>query len=527
MFLPRKLQKRSQNGRTIKQRSASVATELSVRDDGDAREDRGSVRFGSTPGSTQDASSPELTGRHQDVASQPASRSISETGKLDRLVDFLFLRLSPLSLVLSARGQANRGLSLAELVRGIIGDAKHPEADGSKPAVSAEASNVHLARLLSSLPGLNSRCKSISLLAEALHEAQKGPAAGWFTVHHDTFQLEWSPSFVGRLRELSIAAESAATLSTSIAPLLIYIESIPPRIRTRAQASSYLAELLRSSCEGPEHGMVLNVLEPSLVDGQLMSGMDTLASASLEGKWISGRGFFLLNSPAHVNSLCKKYEWDLALRGRSTKRSEQGQESPIRCLSWTGWVEMRQSYLDWQRRAQQDNERDSSAATAAEDDASLSQGDVGATHDHNGITSSAVVPDLDASKDEDHWYRGTILLLRLPPPSNSTLIIPPFSSASDLTPAFLNRHLKPQLEQHVPESISYIHVHNPDSSSSTDDLTVAIRTAHPTYATKLTTHFPALLRMDAPAEDAYWSALPPKVRSSAHSRFLALDRTLS
>lgn len=197
---------------------------------------------------------------------------------------------------------------------------------------------------------------------------------------------------------------------------------------------------------------------------------------------------------------------------------------PIRCLSWTGWVEMKQSYLDWQRRRQRKSERSSSQDVTQErreprrpDDDEAANGNA-----QPAAPTSSAAP--DATQKQDAWYRGTMLLLSLPPAAKSTLIPPPFSTASELTPSLLNRHLKPQLEQRVSESISYMHTY---ASPSAHAATVAIRTAHPTYAAQLATHIPALTPMPQAEEDVYWSTLPLKVRTAAHNRFLALNRTLS
>ncbi len=196
---------------------------------------------------------------------------------------------------------------------------------------------------------------------------------------------------------------------------------------------------------------------------------------------------------------------------------------PIRCLSWSGWVEMRQSYLDWQRRRQQEIDARSLKDVTHERQEVRRQDDDGAVNGHDlpAVTTWSAAP--DATQKEDIWYRGTILLLSLPPPLDTTLTTPPFSTASELTPSFLNRHLKPQLEQRVSESISYIHTYAPPSSSSTAGAAmVAIRTAHSTYASQLIGGIPALMRMPEAEEDAYWSNLPLKVRTAAHSRILAL-----
>ncbi len=131
--------------------------------------------------------------------------------------------------------------------------------------------------------------------------------------------------------------------------------------------------------------------------------------------------------------------------------------------------------------------------------------------------------------EEVDWYKGTILLLHLPPSSDpgSILKLPAFSP-SDLTPAFFNRHLKPQLEKIVPESISYINTLTTSSSSQSSDsaIVVAIRTAHPTYAAQLASRFPELSKMNEEGEQRYWSDLPAKVRTAAQNRVIVLDRKL-
>lgn len=91
MFLPRKLQKRSNAGR-------STHTQGSVEPAIDKLNDNVSVH----PVSNENGSSSAI---HN--VDQPASKQAKqETSKLDRLVEFLYMRLSPLYLSLSHTGEA-------------------------------------------------------------------------------------------------------------------------------------------------------------------------------------------------------------------------------------------------------------------------------------------------------------------------------------------------------------------------------------------------------------------------------------
>ena len=110
------------------------------------------------------------------------------------------------------------------------------------------------------------------------------------------------------------------------------------------------------------------------------------------------------------------------------------------------------------------------------------------------------------------------------------LAVPPFDSPSQITTAFLNQHLKPRLEQRVPEAVSYIHPRQlPSASFSSVEGTVevVIRTAHPSFADQLLTQFHQLRRMDELAEDRYWSDMPDKPRSRAFGRMCRLGASFT
>ncbi|GAC76307.1 hypothetical protein PANT_20c00052 [Moesziomyces antarcticus T-34] len=404
MFVPRKLQKRTHHGR------AQTRT-----DEHD-----------------QDACAPQ-------THDTPAAHSVEvDAGKLERLVGFLHAVLDPLHVAFAARDEAHTLPTST------------PWSDLAA-AIAARSSGIHLARLLQLVPGLATRCKSISLLAEALTTCKTRAAAGWYGL--DAFRVTWSDGYAEIVRDLVAASDVAEALG----PRLVYIEHIPPTVRTRPQATEYVARLLKA---GADAG-VFGVLEPAVVQHALMADK----TAELGGRWVSGRGFFVLDARS-VEYLCDAYPWDLA------QRSHKGE--PLRCLSWSQWERLHAMYAAHQLAQQ---------------------------------------PAAPSVKVEDKWWRGTMLLLRLPV-REGCLSVP---EGGDRTVGFWNRHLKPQLERHVPESIAYMHTHHD---------AVAIRTAHPAYATQLLAHFPQLHRMPPSDEDDQWCQLPAKVHNAAHTRLLTLDHKL-
>ncbi len=404
MFVPRKLQKRTHPGRAQPR----------------------------TGEHDQDACAPQT---HE----TPAGPSLAvDAGKLDRLVEFLHTVLSPLHVALAARDE------------GRTHPASTPWSDLAA-AIAARGSGIHLARLLQLVPGLVTRCKSISLLEAALTTWQAGAAEGWFSL--EAFRITWSDGYADIVRHLVAAKEIAEALG----PRLAYIECIPPAVRTRAQATEYVARLLKAGAGGG----VFGVLEPAVVQHALMADK----TVELGARWVSGRGFFVLDA-RRVEYLCDTHPWDLAQRVH--------REEPVRCLSWSQWERLHAMYTAHQ------------------------------------LAQQPAAPSVNV---EHKWWRGTMLLLRLPVREGS-LHVP---EGGDRTVGFWNRHLKPQLERGVPESIAYMHVHRDG---------VAIRTAHPVYATQLLAHFAQLDRMPPSDEDDLWCQLPAKVQTAAHTRLLTLDRKL-
>ncbi|SJX66347.1 uncharacterized protein SRS1_16668 [Sporisorium reilianum f. sp. reilianum] len=426
MFLPRKLQKRSHPGRNAQSSGAGSAANGANQDVGQAKSE--AVERVAAAVSSSSACTPQ-------VEASSSAPSKAEADTLDRLVEFLYMRLSPLSLAAHHTAHTHDDLYTALL---------HPPEQHDDR--SAKPHTTHLARLHTLVPGLATRCPSIALLAHALQTLAAGPAPNWYTLHHRQFVVEWSRDY---MHTLSTHRDSAA-----LAPLLVYVESMPPRIRTRTHAASYVNGLMQQAT-------VEAVLEPSVVDRCFGSRWTRV----VEGQWTSGRAFVLVSTREGVERLCSAYPWDV----------RRARAEPIRCLSWPAWVEMRELY-----RAQQQHP----------------------------------APPLDVTPPANHpWHRGTILLLPLP--ATHPLTLPP----TPHTPLRLNTHLKPQLEQHVPESIAYIH------ALTTNE--IAVRTAHAALAARLRTAFPQLTRMDAAQEDAYWSGLPDKTRAAARRRAQALDDTLA
>lgn len=527
MFLPRKLQKRAHSkGTTSTASPAPTAAETTEESHGTSP-DCSSINADTTStsycedGDQTQRSSSQITSTSSTSAPQATATTSTEVAKLERLVEFLFVRLSPPYLVLAAREERKQSgngpcSDLVSTITASVPSGNSDSTDKSPESTTQQGSRIHLARMLSSIPGLATRCKSISLLSEAIEAMQEGAAVGWFTLHKDTFQLEWSTKYIKIVQQLHTAATKIVAedrLSAALAPHLVYIESIPPRFRSRSQAASYIGTLLKEAA-------VLAVLEPASVDRQLMAGKSRPPVSRLEEKWISGRGFFLLDSPTQVEELCSKYRWNLAER-MPASQSANGTEKtePIRCLSWPKWVEMKKLYLEQQQRSRQ------RPPSPEQDDIA---------EDSNGKRKHISPPNserLDTEEDEAdsnaNWYRGTILLLPLMPslPSGSSLNLPSYSE-SNLTPALFNRHLKPQLEKQVPESISYINI-LPSHPANESKTVAAIRTSHPKYATQLLSRFPELQRMDQAGEEQYWAELPAKVRTAAQNRILSLDRKLN
>lgn len=475
MFVPRKLQKRTHPNR--KAQSSAQVTDANF-------EASHSQLLSNNDGEQADQGRSSSSNTSSNAPARLPEASPAESAKLDRLVEFLFARLSPLYLALAAQEERQQPgpYPYTELVRLVT---RPSSATNSRYA----APMTHLARILDLISGLATRCKSISLLLQAMGVMQEGAAAGWLVLHQDRFQIEWSLPFVRVLHRLSAGAD--ASLSESLAPLLLYIEGVPPCFKTRAQAAAYVVGLLRKGTDHSRGAAVLSVLKPIFVERHLMADVDGLPSASaLEERWISGRGFFLLSCADTVELLCSMYKWDSADR-----KAASG--SPIRCLSWTGWEELKRLDLDEQQHAKAER---------------ITTANVG-----NGDDSTDPKP-----MTEESWYRGTILLLPLPAQAGSqrTITLPSFSAASELTPAVLSRQLKPQLEKRVPESVSYIHTLSSAAS-------VAIRTSHRKRAAQLLSHFPELAPMEDHEEHEYWTKLPDKVRLTAKKRILALDQQLS
>ncbi|KAJ9475900.1 hypothetical protein PHBOTO_005972 [Pseudozyma hubeiensis] len=528
MFLPRKLQKRSHAGRA----TAPIAKKTAAEDPNDKV-----IEVLESPQKGQQSSllhnSPSTDRSDTRVGASPSPppkscRASVETAKLDRLVDFLYMRLSPLALTPSQTKHPPDGRDPEHTPQQGYSK-KELNTSSDQPSKERKPATIHLARLLTLLPGLDTRCKSITLLLEALHTLAAGAAANWFVVHEDTFVLEWLPPYI-RFKDLISTSCSPSLISPQLASLLVYAESIPPRMRTRAQAAAYLHSLmLADRADQTCSGIVVGVFEPSIVDRYLMTGRNEMLSASLlEEKWTSGRAFFLLNSSDHVSSLCSKYSWHFSDRAANQEKRDRtkligGPFEPIRCLSWGGWVEMREQYCKQQELIK---ERAQTASSRhCEPKGKLDSTHANAVQDRRKRKSTG---DPSGGTQSGKWYRGTILLLSLHPSprTSDALIVPPFSEASQVTPEWLNRHLKPQLEQRVPESISYIHSHQSASTVSAV-VQVAIRTAHPLLANQLLTHFSELKSMDETAEDQYWSEMPDKPRTSALNRLRRISAKLN
>ncbi|CDU24292.1 uncharacterized protein SPSC_03363 [Sporisorium scitamineum] len=473
MFLPRKLQKRTHAGRSAQSDAVSSVAQQAKRDVAQLKPSDEIAQQEATAANSSSAWTSTYA-TPQAESPSPTPNSKPETAKLDRLVEFLYTQLSPLVAPLTHHTDQSTPNHL------------FPASPQNRPPTP-----IHLARLLTHLPHLATRCKSIHLLSQALHillthntttAAAAAAAGNWFVLHRDAFCLEWSP------RYMRVVSEVGCVDGVGLGKLLVYVEAIPARVRTRVEAAGYLNGLLMGEGEGEgEGGMVLGVMEPGVVEGWMMGGQGVgLVGSMLGGKWTSGRGFFVLDSCKHVEVLCRTYSWDLSQRP-NVKPLE-----PIRCLSWSEWVTMRKLYHRRQKLM-----RPSPSDTQPQPDHTNSQPD----------SSLTLLPEPAHS----NCYRGTILLL-LPFPH--------------LAPALLNRHLKPQLEKRVAESISYIHpfpTTNADSATTTS--TIVIRTAHPILAAQLLLHFPELTRMQPDQEDSYWSTLPRKTRHSARRRVLTLSST--
>lgn len=355
MFVPRKLQKRTHPGRKVHSGSDSSSVDhIDGSRISDTRQCVARITGSDAPSPppaslpTQETASSNFTSAEAvELEAQTAFGSLAEAGKLERLVEFLFLRLSPLSLALAAFQEMDRPHEHAysDLIANITSTLAPSQCRNSSPTLEAaeKPSRIHLARLLHLLPGLASRSKSISRLSEALHLVQQGPAAGWFALHRADFHLEWSPAYIALTQRLQGLAEP--TLHGALGPLLVYVESIPPRIQTRSQAASYLSALVRQLADSTHSAAVFSVLEPRLIDTKLTAvAPRTLPAAVLEERWISGRAFFLLDSPLRVAALCDKFPWHLD-RHVAALVPSKGPQEPIRCLSWTGWLELKELYL--------------------------------------------------------------------------------------------------------------------------------------------------------------------------------------
>ncbi|TKY87512.1 hypothetical protein EX895_003526 [Sporisorium graminicola] len=510
MFLPRKLQKRTHAGRTTPSNAAAYAAQQFDQHITEPQSDGGTAQQQAAAISTPCGSSSKHTAS-QGQASPSASDSKAEAAKLDRLVDFLFVRLSPLGLRMSHSDQSHGGRQPSDddLYSVLLKSSQrlrngHNANNDEDEKRSGTPVTIHLARLRTLLPGLATRCKSIELLSQALQVLTHSSAANWLVLHHQAFSVEFSAAYI------RVLGGTECLNSATLAPLLVYVESIPPRIRTRKQAASYLHSLVSSNAPDPsDAGMVLAVVEPGTADRCMMSGREAgLAGSIMDGKWTSGRAFFVLSSHEHVEALCRVYAWHLSRRSPGPASASASASEPIRCLSWCAWVEMRDLY----RRQQASVRRPPLDPPAPRDGGERTP----AVSDH-------APPDVDPAEP---WYRGTILLFPLPLTPGSTALaslLPPAPfTPAQLTQAFLNRRLKPQLEQRVPESISYIH---PQRPTGADAMTVVIRTAHPTLAARLVHHFPHLAPMENAQEDTYWASLPEKTRNAAQRRALTLTLT--
>ena len=117
-------------------------------------------------------SSSHATSLASSEASTIISQTSTEAAKLDRLVDFLFVRLSPLYLALAQfeeQGNISNG-PCSELVTSITSSyAAHQHTSKNKAPGDdhPSCSKTHLARLLNLVPGLATRCKSIGLVPMA------------------------------------------------------------------------------------------------------------------------------------------------------------------------------------------------------------------------------------------------------------------------------------------------------------------------------------------------------------------------
>lgn len=553
MFLPRKLQKRSNASRTTHQNTAQPAVYGSTDHVVEVDPDVGSNNKAQA---LEDSTLIDLQNNtfigQSSVSPLQSQRSTAEAAKLDRLVDFLYMRLSPLNSSASDLNQSEEEKkSIAELDRSILINAealREPDEVSlyyTTPFRARKPATVHLARLLVLVPRLATRCKSISLLNDALQLLAQRSAVNWFVVHSHACLLEWLPPYI-RFKNSVSTFSSPSVWSLQLAPLLVYVESLPPRVRTRSEAAAYLYQTM--CCHSHDYpgfqnsGIIVSVLEPSIVDQHLMTSHNSSLPASiLEGKWTSGRAFFLLNSEQHVRDLCRTHPWDFFARAAvkaEHKRIKLIHDpfEPIRCLSWADWVDMKEQYSTYKELVKEAIQTQSST-----------QDDVQSNVDRTSIGARAVHDErkkqytTDFSKNHNgsgratecnKWYRGSILLLSLQstPDASAALAVPPFDSPSQITTAFLNQHLKPRLEQRVPEAVSYIHPRQlPSASFSSVEGTVevVIRTAHPSFADQLLTQFHQLRRMDELAEDRYWSDMPDKPRSRAFGRMCRLGASFT
>ncbi|SPO30443.1 uncharacterized protein UTRI_06373 [Ustilago trichophora] len=540
MFLPRKLQKRARSNsvtQTSQARQKIAAANTSKISSTERDNDIRTETVASSPEDDHEPSaiSSQASSTAGQYEAQGTRATLTEAAKVDRLVEFLYLRLSPLWLALhSLEEHHQRGTTpCSDLVAHITSPMEPESEDSPNKERSHEAkrtSTIHLARILNLLPGLPTRCKSISLLSQALQAMQDGPAAGWFTLHAEKFQLEWSSTYSHITHQLRIDIGSRLQNSSLVELMshrLVYIESIPPRIRTRSHAAAYLVNLINNLTHTLDNAAVLAVLEPSLVDRQLMAEPFSIPSAAvLEDRWISGRGFFLLDSPESVDLLCHTYHWNLADRVAATDAPQNKQE-PIRCLDWTHWIEMKQLYLQQQQQQHKPHKSESLP------DSSITRHPQCITTNTNKTLANInrKPPSSPTSSSphlpKDNWFLGTILILDMVHLRSINPNIPFFFTTTTTTTSSnleWNQLVKSHLEKLVPESISYIHS-SLDLQGGSDK--IVIRTSHRICAEKLILVFPLLRYMDQGQEQIYWSCLPRKVQTAAYNRMIALDNQLA
>ncbi|PWY97907.1 hypothetical protein BCV70DRAFT_202398 [Testicularia cyperi] len=499
--------------------------------------------------------------------------SDEDEAKAIRLAGFLFDQLSPISLSYTASISSDSPET--ELVQHLLRFSHAPSGDKSVP--------LHTARILA-LPRITARCKTLSNLAAGLAKLCSYQL-GWFDISSDGYQVHFSTEYINVLAYLS---EQRQRQPRHLEPSnIVYIESLPPVLKTQVEAAGYVSTLLAehedkinidsdapsaSAGQSTRYGksLVLAVYEPTRSGfppppfHSLPTSRYLHSHAETEPRkhWISGRGFFVLSSPRAVEHLEQTFTWALDNRILLDSQStDPAQRHAIRCLSLHAWRRMKEEYLAVLQQPQQPQQRIASATATAETLPSLSpNAATGSKSRSNGKrkrkaeaetearveagsssrsastskgekkvttpagSTAARTDPLTPAAPDTPWYRGTILTIPCPDPNKPST-----------SPAAISS-LKARLEKHVPESISYIHLHdgNPKHEETGDKAsqqkaapTYVIRTAHPCQARRLIQADSNLEPLPPDQEDKYWLGLPPKIRAQAQKRRCALDAKFS